>query len=537
MSLEINEDIQELGKKYWQLEEYVMEKKLKFGSLMNYTSNTLTKSELKNSQMEETKENTKSTKHGFIIKLIKPDKAHAKMFKNFLEAFKNFQSYAKKNCKFLKIVEIFKEKENDSYYIIQKEYNSCLTKEFEKQEGLREIEVFMVLREICRFYYFLLKENEDFANYFLNANLCIRPIAIENITYYRKKKKGKFNPMKLKIDIFEFLEKNEDFGKQTLEELHMANFKQLVIKLFFEHKMEKPHNEEDYFGTLKSVIINSQNSKNIGLITRNFINCLFNPQYQLTWDDIFQHPILKIDIFMKANQYSEQIWRIMRERDYEIQVHFLDPKYVFEVHSEYSDSDEATQKRKYAPKKKEEEEKEEEIREQVRNVEIHNLESSGSGIKQNNLGESGEIEEKINENDMETEEQKGSHKKGEFGSEFCEENEDLRKTQMRSITKNLKKENADNNTPYNDDDDAAAKFLVLKENKESFFKSIDPDENLLIQCKSESEIKEEMSNKDDENSKKKQRKTKKCSSNFCENNDEGFMEDPEADHDYGGMEL
>ena len=516
MSLEINEDIQELEKKYWQLQEYEMEKKLKFGSLMNYTSNTLNKSGLRNSQMEETKENTKKIKNGFIIKLIKPDKVHAKIFKNFLEAFKNFQIYAKKNCKFLKIVEIFKDKENDSYYIIQKDYNSCLTKKLEKEkEGLREIEVFMVLREICRFYYFLLKENEDFANYFVNANLGISPIAIENITYYKKKKKGKFNPMKLKIDIFEFLEKNDDFGKQTLEELHMANFKQLVCKLFFEQKMEKPDNEDDYFGKLKSVIVNPQNSKNIGLIARNFINCLFNPQYHLTWDDIFQHPILKIDIFMKSNQYSEQIWRIKRERDYQIQVHFLDPKYVFEVHSEYSDpeKDEATEKRKYDPKNKKEEEKEEEIGEPVRNVEIHNLESSGSGIKQNNLGESEEIEEKINENDMDIEEQKGSRKKENFGSGFC----DLEKTQMRSITKN------DDDTP---NDDADGKFLFLKENKKSFFNE------------SESEIKEEIFNKDDQNSKKKEEKSKECSSNFCTKNYEGFLEYPEADSESdNGIDL
>ena len=100
-----------------------------------------------------------------------------------------------------------------------------------------------------------------------------------------------------------------------------------------------------------------------------------------------------------------------------------------------------------------------------------------------------------------------SHNKENLDSGFCEGN--LKKTEIRSITKNSKKEN-DKFSPFDDN-----------------------DEYLMARCESESEIKEEISNNDDQNLKKKERKLKECSSNFSKNNDEGFMDDPEADPDHG----
>ena len=200
MALKFNEDIDELKQKFNLNDKYEMPPyEYKFGVITTY-SPPLKNSSLLTSEIK---------KNAFTVKCIQPSKENCKILKAFLDEFQNFQSSYKRNCGLLKIKAIYKDPNAEKYYIVQKDYYQLSLRKKIEEHSFNEMDVYLVLREINRFYHLLVKDNEDFAKFFLDRKLGIKPIAFENISYYKKTPKEGLKKWKIKIDFLEFLRKDD----------------------------------------------------------------------------------------------------------------------------------------------------------------------------------------------------------------------------------------------------------------------------------------------------------------------------------------
>ena len=240
----------------------------------------------------------------YKIKVIEPQTKYVNLFSSFIKEILSFQKEFKKDCSLLKIRDVYKDPNKNKFYIIQKDYNRCLAS---KSGGkLPEIENWTILRKICKFYHTLNQKN-GLMELFLDEHLGVKPLQLENITYYRhipkKNKFLKFN--RLMIDFIDFrIKDDQNIPQSNVDNLHVPEFINLAVRLHFDNggmeKGNKPNN-------------------NFGIVTRNLLNILLKPKINLTWPIIFQNPLLKIDITLTKSSDAE-IWKIKKKRDQQINI-------------------------------------------------------------------------------------------------------------------------------------------------------------------------------------------------------------------------
>lgn len=257
-----------------------------------------------------------SSLYGLEKKLYKVMVIEAKKeFVNALNAFfreiKDFQNTLSKDCGLLKIKEFYKDPKENTFYIIQRDYNRCLA---ERRGKLSEIEILLILYQICKLYERILQDPE-LVGFFQNEKLGIKPLMMENITYYRHipKTNGKLKQNRLLVNFIDFCGKNEDFYSQIdAEKLHLQQFKSLVLDFFFEKRDEESIKKK----------INDKENKWFGPVTKNLVNTLMQPDLQLTWPIIFQNPTLHSSIKFTPNIDHSNVWKIQK-RDRKIQIEWV----------------------------------------------------------------------------------------------------------------------------------------------------------------------------------------------------------------------
>lgn len=334
MCLKYEENLEDLNTKYQLNHKTPKESKIKFGTLTTYTEiDSFYKNELHSDDKK------------FKIIMIKPKKDNVAFFREFLEELFEFQKNNSKKCPILKIKSIYIERTTnyEKFFIIQKYYNKPLTR---KLGRMNEMEVLTFLREICSFYYIMLKNSTSLANIIINPTLGIMPLNIEDISYICKKRKLKFeNEFKtysIKIDLLNFLLKKDEAIGYKLENFHIFEFQKLIFQMLFGIKFEKYQEILSEFNSLKKEIRIAEKDKKIGIFTKNLINCLLNPKVKISWSHIFQHPLLKVDITLAKDKKFMKVWKIDQIRDKKIVVEWIkmNPDYEESKEIEYKDRDE-----------------------------------------------------------------------------------------------------------------------------------------------------------------------------------------------------
>jgi len=273
--------------------------------------------------------------------MIEPKKENVLLFKEFLEEFSEFQDQEPKPCPLLKIKSIYRDATSNSqrFYIIQKNYNKPLTSKLGK---LTELQALTIIREICSFYYNLLSNSRPFAKLIIDPNLGIVPLTIDNISYVLNGKedsdKPKLKNHHLKIDLLNFLLKKEESLSFTLQQFHLFEFQKLMFQLFF----QKHKDFSLDLDSLEKEIKIAQKEKKIGIITRNLLNCLMNPEIKITWNHVFQHPLLKVDILLENEKKFVRVWEIDHERDSKIVLKWIKflPNYEENKENDYKENEE-----------------------------------------------------------------------------------------------------------------------------------------------------------------------------------------------------
>ena len=297
----------------------------------------------------------------YKVMVIDVKKEFVNTLSDFIREIKDFQNTLSKDCGLLKIKEIYKDPKENTFYIIQRDYNRCLA---ERRGELSEIEILLVLHQICKLYEQIL-QNPELVCFFQNENLGIKPLKMENITYYRHipKTNGKLKQNRLLVNFIDFWGKNEDFYSQIdAEKLHLPQFKSLVLDFCFEKRDEK---------SIK-MKINDDKKKSFGPVTNNLVNTLMQPDLRLTWPMIFQNPTLHSYINLTPDIHKK-VWKINKKRDRNIQIEWvlnfegsqgddlgsykkIDSKeqYGFDSEEEIKNDQETTEKRTWNKQKSEE---------------------------------------------------------------------------------------------------------------------------------------------------------------------------------------
>lgn len=297
----------------------------------------------------------------YKIMMIEAKKEFVNPLSEFLREIKDFQSTLSKDCGLLKIKEIYKDPKESSFYIIQRNYNRCLG---EKKGKLSEIEILMILRRICKLYERIL-QNPELVSCFQNEKLGVKPLMIENITYYRHipkdNKKLKLN--RLLVNFIAFCDKSEEFHSQIdAKKLHLQQFKKLMLDCFFEMRDEE---------SIKNKI-NDKENKWFGPVTKNLVNSFLQPNLRLTWPMIFQNPTLHSYI-NSTQKIQAKVWKIHKKRDKTIQKEWVlnfeefqgeqfgsykkidsNEQYTFDSDEEKKNEHETTEKRSLKKQKSEE---------------------------------------------------------------------------------------------------------------------------------------------------------------------------------------
>ena len=174
----------------------------------------------------------------YKIKVIEPQTKYVNLFSSFIKEILSFQKEFKKDCSLLKIRDVYKDPNKNKFYIIQKDYNRCLAS---KSGGkLPEIENWTILRKICKFYHTLNQKN-GLMELFLDEHLGVKPLQLENITYYRhipkKNKFLKFN--RLMIDFIDFrIKDDQNIPQSNVDNLHVPEFINLAVRLYFDNSVK-----------------------------------------------------------------------------------------------------------------------------------------------------------------------------------------------------------------------------------------------------------------------------------------------------------
>ena len=323
MTLVFQENLKELVSKYDMNSKYPYENVLKFGNITYFNQ----------AQSLYPSSNSKN----FTVKLIEPKAENCKLFKAFLEEIYQFQNQYSKENSLLEIKEVFHEQNSNKFDIIQKDLN----RNFRNEKGsIDEIGHFSLIREIMRFYY-KLKEHTDLMKFLLDKRLGVMGLKIENSTYFRKlsKENNKKRLVKKRI-MFDFLnfeiemkEENESIfvknvkkfetNEKTFENIHLAELKILILNMMFFEEKKLDFAEDFSYETVKKVIETAEKYKKFGVCTKNLINVLMNPDLNLKWDDLFQNPLLNVDIFLTKNKDQVKIWKIKKPRDNRIELKWL----------------------------------------------------------------------------------------------------------------------------------------------------------------------------------------------------------------------
>ena len=249
----------------------------------------------------------------YKVMVIDAKKEFVNTLSAFLREIKDFQNTLPKDCGLLKIREIYKDPKENTFYIIQRDYNRCLA---ERRGELSEIEILLVLHQICKLYERIL-QNPELVGFFQNEKLGIKPLMMENITYYRHipKTNEKLKQNRLLVNFIDFWGKKEDFCSQIdSEKLHLQQFKSFVLDCFFEKRDEE--------SIKKMIKINDEEKKGFGPLTKNLINTLMQPNLRLTWSMIFQNPTLHSYINFTPNIHTK-VWKIDKKRDKKIQIEWV----------------------------------------------------------------------------------------------------------------------------------------------------------------------------------------------------------------------
>ena len=325
-----NTNLEELYETYHKDRKFNLKNKIKFGTITFF--NPMTSFYEQNQQMGliekyENSENSIKEKK-YMVKQIEPKPDQVALFKDYLETLlfyqqsNNFENYT------LKIKKVYKDPNSDVFYVVQRDYNRGLTRKIGR---LNEMELLAFLREVCRFYY-KLKNHKDLMDCMLDEKLGVMPLKIENINYFRKSSKNKKKLAKnaLKIDFLNFnyegqndQEENE-ISSQTIYNIHIRQLKTLIIKLLIEVEQNQSTQFEFTLENIKQNLENVSKSKRFGIITKNLLNVLIDPKNsKLKWDDIFQNPLLRINIEIPINKKTAAIWKINQARDKKISVEYL----------------------------------------------------------------------------------------------------------------------------------------------------------------------------------------------------------------------
>lgn len=272
-----------------------------------------------------------------------------------LETF--FQEYTKLQKKFAYLIPLdFHVDSQKNIFRFRKTVYADDKKLFRRIKNIKEIKFLVFFREICRFYYCLINENQNFLKLLIDNKLKLAPFCFKNI--YLEKGKEK---MSLIFDFVNFLGKDEEIVEENDENFHLDEFRKLILKSFLKTKLENlPKVREK----LEKRVKNMREEKKLGFITNNLINNLFKKKNGITWNILFQNPALRIDIFLTPG-YCKNIWEINPKIDKEIQAEWIYSYYQDEEnnndHNDYNNnksedekihSQDLTEKRKKKKKSK-----------------------------------------------------------------------------------------------------------------------------------------------------------------------------------------
>ncbi len=236
-------------------------------------------------------------KKPYSIKLLSISKSKIPIFTSFLEKLYSFQIQNSQRNSLVKLKEVYHEPNSNEFYLIQKKYYRNLS---EKLEEMKEIELLSLIREIIRFYY-NLKDYNEFLKLLVNPKIGIKALTLKNIVY-DKKSNNKFEKMRFKIDLLDFLAKDHEDLQDKCEDFHLKSFEKLILRIFLG---KKERGEE--FG--------KENKKKWGFCSDSLINRTILEGKKLKWDDYFNNPLLRVDISMEFNYEMQKKWKINKTLD------------------------------------------------------------------------------------------------------------------------------------------------------------------------------------------------------------------------------